>query len=719
MPIILKNNASSTLATAISASDTGIVVADGSKFPSLGASDYFYATLVSSNGTTEIIKVTARASNSMTVVRAQDGSSAASFASGALLEMRVNAASVTDLVDEHDQAAEISIADAGGYYTSTNVEGALQEVGGTKYPKSVSVLLADASLTYTAGGPNSVASGDIIRTRQEGFAYQVAASGATDQHVTTAGGVKLYLLPSADGTRNVMGLATDPDVAFATLFSGKWAVSEDITLSAGNTTIALDDFSLETQRDARITVGSGSNILTISGNRSGTGDLIRIYGGLAIGGTGSINRKADCFAGKIELETLGTNAGLSFAWGSNFKVTAPWDVLLSGTSAGNSGVTFVILKQPQMAGGTVRGNVSLGYSYIGNSTVAEPNIDGGYMGPMFTIKADSYTGVSAGNHGHYCKGCRNTVFEKIQSEGNGANTWSVNNYHIKLRDNLNCTFKEVTTIDTSDTYRGGRILFTSDGNTLAPCTENKNNTVSNIFGTMVIFQTAPGVTTENVFTNVYGFISASTAGSRNIVSGRIEFPDDTRTTVGNLYEFVDAEVIAPAFTVSACVFDRALIARRTKFHQKVKVLNQSITDMSHCYVNGDLDQDSTVGTYTVNLSHVTGTGRFFTNTVGTRVVTGNLQHCDFASAEPGATSQPTTKNYVCVSFGDKVYGATVEPFNIASYTVAALPTATAGAMAYASNGRKAGEGVGVGTGVLVFRDGSNWIAVDTGATVAA
>lgn len=127
MPVILKNNASSTLAAAISASDTGIVVADGSKFPALGAGDYFYATLVSSGGATEIIKVTARASNSMTVVRAQDGSSAASFASGALLEMRVNAASVTDLVDEHDQAAEISIADAGNYYTSTNVEGALQE----------------------------------------------------------------------------------------------------------------------------------------------------------------------------------------------------------------------------------------------------------------------------------------------------------------------------------------------------------------------------------------------------------------------------------------------------------------------------------------------------------------------------------------------------------------------------------------------------------------
>ena len=169
MPVILKNNASSTLATAISASDTGIVVADGSKFPSLGASDYFYATLVSSGGTTEIVKVTARASNSMTVVRAQDGSSAASFASGALLEMRVNAASVTDLVDEHDQAAEISIADAGNYYTSTNVEGALQEA-------------AQASTTRITDAGNYYTSTNVEGALQEvgvDFAAFAASSGST------------------------------------------------------------------------------------------------------------------------------------------------------------------------------------------------------------------------------------------------------------------------------------------------------------------------------------------------------------------------------------------------------------------------------------------------------------------------------------------------------------------------------------------------------------
>lgn len=53
-------------------------------------------------------------------------------------------------------------------------------------------------------------------------------------------------------------------------------------------------------------------------------------------------------------------------------------------------------------------------------------------------------------------------------------------------------------------------------------------------------------------------------------------------------------------------------------------------------------------------------------------------------------------------------------------TVANLPAAaTAGDLAYASNGRKNGETLGNGTGVLVFRDGTAWRAVDTGATVAA
>lgn len=53
------------------------------------------------------------------------------------------------------------------------------------------------------------------------------------------------------------------------------------------------------------------------------------------------------------------------------------------------------------------------------------------------------------------------------------------------------------------------------------------------------------------------------------------------------------------------------------------------------------------------------------------------------------------------------------------YTVGSLPTGTAGQMAFATDGRKNGEGASSGTGVLVFHDGSNWCACDTGATAAA
>ena len=54
--------------------------------------------------------------------------------------------------------------------------------------------------------------------------------------------------------------------------------------------------------------------------------------------------------------------------------------------------------------------------------------------------------------------------------------------------------------------------------------------------------------------------------------------------------------------------------------------------------------------------------------------------------------------------------------------VGALPAASAankGAIVFSPDCRKAAEGVGAGTGNLVFSDGTNWIRVDTGAVAAA
>lgn len=68
---------------------------------------------------------------------------------------------------------------------------------------TVPLLLADTILDYSAGtGKTAVATSQIVKAG--GFRYQVAASGASDHHITTAGGVKLYVLTNAEGRYNVL-----------------------------------------------------------------------------------------------------------------------------------------------------------------------------------------------------------------------------------------------------------------------------------------------------------------------------------------------------------------------------------------------------------------------------------------------------------------------------------------------------------------------------------
>lgn len=57
--------------------------------------------------------------------------------------------------------------------------------------------------------------------------------------------------------------------------------------------------------------------------------------------------------------------------------------------------------------------------------------------------------------------------------------------------------------------------------------------------------------------------------------------------------------------------------------------------------------------------------------------------------------------------------------NLKPSAVADLPAGRMGDVAMTSDGRKNGEGAGLGTGVLVFHDGTAWRACDTGQTVSA
>ena len=105
MSIKFANNAYGTLLSSISASSTTIVLdnGQGARFPSLASGEHFYATLVDVNNNLEIVKVTARSSDSMTVERGQDHTMARAFAIGDRVELRPVAAGLVDMVSPYDK----------------------------------------------------------------------------------------------------------------------------------------------------------------------------------------------------------------------------------------------------------------------------------------------------------------------------------------------------------------------------------------------------------------------------------------------------------------------------------------------------------------------------------------------------------------------------------------------------------------------------------------
>lgn len=199
MPIKLANNASGTLATAISASDTGLVLTtgNGAEFPTLSAGDYFYATITSSGGTQEIVKATARSGDSLTVVRAQEGTSAAGFAAGARFELRVTAQSVFDAVGDV-VASQVGFTPVGGI-AATNVQDAIDEV--------ITDLAASSGASmvgYTQGGTNSVARTvqgrlrDVVSAKDfgavgDGVTDDTAAFNAAVSYVGGLGGGTVFV----------------------------------------------------------------------------------------------------------------------------------------------------------------------------------------------------------------------------------------------------------------------------------------------------------------------------------------------------------------------------------------------------------------------------------------------------------------------------------------------------------------------------------------------
>lgn len=119
------NNAASTLASGITDVATSLTVATGkgALFPAPTGGDYFLLTLTQATSETswEVVKVTARTGDVMTIVRAQESTTAAAWATGDKAELRVTAETLNSLADDATVTAHTSNVSNPHTVTATQV----------------------------------------------------------------------------------------------------------------------------------------------------------------------------------------------------------------------------------------------------------------------------------------------------------------------------------------------------------------------------------------------------------------------------------------------------------------------------------------------------------------------------------------------------------------------------------------------------------------------
>lgn len=238
------NNAVSTLAAGITNTATSASVApgDGAKFPALSAGQYFMATLVKATGETEVVKVTARVTDTFTIERAQEqvagAATAYAYSAGDRLEMRMTAGVLSSELDR--------LLDKSG----DTMTGALNLAKGANVA-SASIIDLDA------------ATGNLV-------------------HITGTTEITGMTLAAGASRTLVFDAATPLKHSTALLLPG----AADITAGAGDTAVVVGEGSSVTRVLAYMRA-DGTTISPTPITRGGTGATTQIAALQALGVLGS------------------------------------------------------------------------------------------------------------------------------------------------------------------------------------------------------------------------------------------------------------------------------------------------------------------------------------------------------------------------------------------------------------------------------------------------
>lgn len=306
MGIKLANNAFGTLAAGIASDATSITLTTGhgDRFPFLGAGDYFYATLIDTSNNLEIVKCTARATDVLTVTRAQEGTTARAYSAGDRIEIRLTAQTFSDIVDVTAFAKKDGsnatgtwpVSVSGNAATATNAE----KLGGESYTAYVRSL---GAALYTSSGTWTVPAGVTA------VEVEVVGGGGAGGNTTTGGsGPNSYYKYGGTGGGG----------AWITAFVSELTPGAAITITVG-------------------LGGAGISSNGESGRTSSFGGYVTCTGGA--GGTGGASGGSCGAIGTASVSATAVAIGLQYERASKSSTTSTAKAYtpLSGYAAGAGG----------------------------------------------------------------------------------------------------------------------------------------------------------------------------------------------------------------------------------------------------------------------------------------------------------------------------------------------------------------------------------------------
>jgi hypothetical protein len=360
------NNAVSRLAANLSSSGltVSLTPGDGSKFPALTGSQYFMATLVKTDGTSEVVKVTARSTDTLTIVRAVEsvgGSSTAyAFSAGDRIEMRLTAGALGGELDRLDAASITGALNKNSNYTITAAD-------------VTSLVRVD-----TSGGNVTITLPEISTLTQD-FDVIVAkvASGGNN------------VLINRTGSTDLINGATS-----YTIFN-QWQSAWLIADRSTNTWTVISSGISAVNTVADSGVGAGSATITLSGDPGSKNNVALFIGGV-------YQQKATFSLSGTTITAGGTiAAGVVWeaVWSAPLTVGTPSDGTVTTAKLADGALAATVAGLAKMADGflqaTTAGLAKMADGFLAATTAGRAKMADGFI-TTAKMAAGAATGAALG-----------------------------------------------------------------------------------------------------------------------------------------------------------------------------------------------------------------------------------------------------------------------------------------------------------------------------------